>query len=252
MQRSVKKLEGFSIGAKDGEIGKVDELYFDDHTWTVRYMVVKTGGWLTERKVLISPEALLEPDWENEVLPVNLTKEQVKHSPDINTDKPISRQEEESLFAYYPWQNYYGAGFYGGAGIMNTMPVLPLTEANLQDTSDIENKKHDAHLRSTDDVEGYTIHATDGAIGDVSDFIIDDQSWQISFVVVDTGDWFPGKKVLLSPRWIKGVDWAMQEVIVDVTKEAVKDSPEYDKSKLADTAYHEELHEHYGYPGADV
>lgn len=248
MLRSVKKLEGFSVGATDGEIGKVSEFYFDDLTWTIRYMVVKTGGWLTERKVLISPEALLGPDWDEQVLPVNLTKDQVKNSPDINTDKPVSKQEEESLFAYYPWQNYYDAGFFGGTGIINTMPPFPITGKNVSNQDDIEKKHDDSHLRSTDDVKGYTIHAVDGAIGDVSDFLIDEASWKIRFVVVDTGDWLPGKKVLLSPQWIKGVDWAMEEVTVNVNKKAVQDSPEYDTSKLPDSAYHDQIHEHYGHP----
>ncbi len=131
MLRSINHLVGFTIGATDGDIGKVEEFYFDDTTWTVRYMIVKTGGWLTGREVLISPEAILVPDWENKIIPVNLTRSQVKNSPDIDTDKPISRQEEEKLFAYYPWQSYYNAGLYGdGIGMMETFPPIPFLNGN--------------------------------------------------------------------------------------------------------------------------
>ncbi len=248
MQRSINSLAGFTIGATDGEIGKVEEFYFDDTTWTIRYIIVKTGGWLTDRKILISPEAILHKDWNNEVLPANLTRKQVEDSPDIDTDKPISRQQEDELFAYYPWQSYYDAGMYGeGIGMMGVFPLPPILEVSAEEDMDkeIEKPKIETHLRSTHELKGYTIHATDGEIGEVSDFIFDEDAWNITFVVVKTGSLFSKKKVLLSPAWIKDVKWNMQEVIVNVTVDKVENSPEYDSSKPLETDYAKKLHNHY-------
>lgn len=222
---------GFAMAETDGEIGKVDEFYFDDETWTIRYLVVKTGGWLMERKVLISPGALKEPDWEHKSFPVNLTKDQVKHSPDIDTDMPVSRQQELALYHHYQWPygDPVGAGFYGGMGMMGMVESrLPLEDAIALQRS--EKKSGDPHLRSTSEIKGYRIHATDGEIGDVSDLIVD-KDWKISFLVVDTGNWFPGKKVLISPEWIKELNWESSSITVGVSKEAVKNSPEYDPDR---------------------
>ncbi len=247
MQHNVKSLTGFSIGATDGEIGKVEEIYFDDTSWTVRYLVVKTGGWLSGRNVLISPAALLEPDWENKIFPVNLTQEQVKNSPDIDTDKPVSRQQEIDLYSYYAWpySGTTGVGFYGGIDMMGMAePAVPLDPNILQ--QDSQEPDGDPHLRSTSEVKGYRIHATDGEIGDVEDFIIDDESWTIRYFIVDTGNWLPGKKVLLSPRWIQTVSWEDSAVNVDIPISAIKNSPEYDPALPLQETYEDDLYTHYG------
>lgn len=249
MQISINNLVGFTIGATDGDIGKVEEFYFDDSTWTIRYMIVKTGGWLTGREVLISPEAILKPDWENKIMPVNLTRDQVKNSPDIDTDKPISRLEEDKLFAYYPWPSYYDAGLYGdGIGMMGTFPLAPIVTEKTTEEGEV-NKEPEikTHLRSTHEVKGYIIHATDGEIGKVADFILSEQTWQIAFIVVKTGNLFSEKKVLIAPSWIKDVKWNMQEVMVNVSVDAVKNSPEYDPLKPVESDYSQGLHDHYGF-----
>jgi uncharacterized protein YrrD len=247
MLYNVKSLVGFTIGATDGEIGKVEEFYFDDETWTIRYLVVKTGGWLSGRKVLISPSAVNQPDWENEIFPVSLTKEQVKNSPDIDTDKPVSRQQEIELYSHYAWPYYgiAGVGFYGGIG----MTGMAETRAPLKESISAQNpdtQSGDPHLRSTSEVKGYQIHATDGEIGEVEDFIMDDNSWTMRFMVVDTGNWFPGKKVLISPRWIRDMKWANSAVYVDLPADAIKNSPEYDFSKPIPEVYEIDLYAYYG------
>lgn len=250
MLRSLNHLVGFTIGATDGDIGKVEEFYFDDTTWTVRYMIVKTGGWLTGREVLISPEAILVPDWESKIIPVNLTRSQVKNSPDIDTDKPISRQEEEKLFAYYPWQSYYNAGSYGdGIGMMETFPPIPFTKEITRGEGGSKNESEiKTHLRSTQEVHGYHINAMNGEIGQVSDFILNEETWEITFIVVKTGNFFSHDKVLISPLWIQEVKWNTQEVVVKVSAEAVKNSPHYDSSRPVEIDYSKDLHNHYGFP----
>ena len=250
MKRKIKDLFGYHIGGTDGEIGKVDDFYFDDKTWTIRYLVVETGNWLSGRRVLISPEAFLRPEWDNKIFHLNLTKDQIKNSPDIDTNKPVSRQEEMRLYKYYPWRGYWEGGLWAG-GIGTTGMIMP---SPLPAEAAIKNKEQDGaqhgdeHLRSIKKVEGYTIHATDGEIGDVKDFILNDDTWAIEFLLVDTGSFFPGKKVLISPQWINSVDWETSEVAVKVTQDHVKESPEYDPDQPISEAYANSLHSHYNEP----
>ena len=245
MKRSIKSLIGFSMGATDGEIGKVKEFYFDDLTWTVRYLVVETGNWLNGRKVLISPQALLTPDWNNEVFPINLTKEKIKNSPNIDTEKSVSRQHEIEMYDYYPWTSYWRGGLWGGG-----MGIPEMLTENQQPTAGANNTvaKHDdgdSHLRSTHKVKGYAIHAIDGKIGDVEDYIVDDSSWKLDSFVVDTGHWFPGKKVLISPQLIKEIKWDTSEIIIKVSEADVKNSPEYKPGEAISESYAASVQNYY-------
>jgi sporulation protein YlmC with PRC-barrel domain len=229
MQHSISSMIGYAIRATDGDLGKVDEFYFDDETWTIRYMVVETGNWLPGRKVLISPVAFGKPELESRMISVNLTCAQVGNSPNIDTDRPIYLQHEAELHEHYqwPWRGGYG-------GTFGTTP-LPLSsdKAFTEQEASASGRRDDPHLRSTRQVISYHIHATDGEIGHVEDFIVDDENWAIRFLVVDTRNWLPGKKVLLSPQWIKRVEWADSSVHFDLTRESVKTSDEFDPSKLA-------------------
>ena len=108
MLRTINDLEDYAIRATDGDIGHVKDVYFDDETWVVRYLVVDTGTWLSSRKVLLSPIAIGQPNWTDKVLPASITKDQVENSPDINTKKPVSRQQEIRLLEYYGYPYYWG------------------------------------------------------------------------------------------------------------------------------------------------
>lgn len=250
MRRNVKSLTGFTIGTTDGEIGKVTDFYFDDETWIVRYLIVETGGWLSGRRVLMAPQAITTPDWDDKIFHVTLTKEQVKASQDIDTSKPVSRQQELALYNHYPWDKYWGGGLWAG-GLGTTGMMMPV-QASVEEA--IARKRaetdtgatDDPHLRSTDTVTGYNIKASDGTIGDVEDFILNDSTWKIDFIKVDTGNWFPGKKVVLSPTLIKAIKWDTAEVAVNATIEQVKASPEYDAEKFLDDAYESVLKNYYG------
>src|SRR5689334_4092581 len=114
MIRGADGLKGFTIGATDGEVGGVNDLYFDDERWVIRYLVVDTGNWLPGRKVLISPHAVRTTQWELRRVDVALTRQQVKGSPDIDTDKPVSRQHEAAFFSYYGYPAYWdGTSLWG-------------------------------------------------------------------------------------------------------------------------------------------
>ncbi len=251
MKRNLKSLIGFTMGATDGEIGKVRDFYFDDQDWTVRYLVVETGGWLSGRKVLIAPQAISGTNWQNDVFPVNLTKNQVENSPDIDTEQTVSRQHEIELYKHYPWTHYWAGGLWAGGigttGMMvgGTEPVEDHIEAGDLDEA---GKPRVSHLRSYANIKGYMIHETDGNIGEVEDFIIEENSWKIVFLVVDTGTWLPGKKVLLSPNLIRNMDWVTSTVTVNASKEQIRHSPEYDPGKLVSDDYQRKLDDYYQTP----
>jgi sporulation protein YlmC with PRC-barrel domain len=229
MQRTSSNLIGNNLDATDGEIGKVEDFYFDDHTWTIRYLIVKTGSWLSEMEVLISSQALLKHSWESGIFPVNLSRGQVRDSPAIDTHRPVSRQHEEQLANYYAWQPYWGSAFVPGHvwGVIPSTPVI--NPGMLRDPETIKKNTEDHHLRSCRKVTGYHIHAIDGDIGHVNDFILDDQTWQISYLVIDTHNWIGGKKVLVAVRHITEVQWENSKVVVDLSVDAVKNSITVDK-----------------------
>ncbi len=249
MQRSINNLIGFTIGAKDGELGKVSEFYFDDLSWSIRYLVVETGSWLSERKVLIPHAALGMTDWKKEIFQVNLTMEQLRKSPDIDTEKTVSRQYEIELFNHYALPAYWGNGFY--AGPIGMVPFTPIVEKKTikQDDGSAEQLHGDIHLRSTKKVMGYRIHADDGEIGHVEDFIIDDETWAIRYLIIDTKNWWTGKKVLISPKWIDRISWSERKAFINLSREAIKQSPEYTEESLLTRDYESSLHRHYNRKG---
>jgi uncharacterized protein YrrD len=244
MLRNVNALAGDRIQATDGELGKVDEFYFEDKTWGIRYLVVETGSWLLGRKVLISTAALKAPDWQGKIFPVALTREQVRTSPDIDTEKTVSRQHEIELQQHYAW----GGGFYAGGMSGNFMFPQVREEAEKLEAWPPGLPEEDSHLRGTRAVTGYSLHASDGPIGHVEDFILDDGKWNMVFLVADAGIWLPGRKVLISPHWIKRVSWETSEVFVDLSQAAVRNSPEFDPSKPVSGEYESVLYDHYGRP----
>ena len=248
MLRSMNDLQGFTIGATDGDIGRVDAFYFDDTSFTVRHLVVDTGGWLTGRRVLISPMALTAIDWDAKRINAELTKSQVEQSPDIDTDKPVSRQQEINYQRYYGYPSYWEGPYLWGLG------PYPVTTSE-GESGEWERRWEwgakepgDPHLRSSGAVIGYHIEATDGDIGHVDDFLVEDASWAIRYMIVDTRNWWPGKKVLVSPEWIESVEWSDAKVHVGLTQEQIKKSPEYDPLNPIARDYEGRLHAHYARP----
>ena len=224
MQHTVKSLTGFKMNATDGEMGEVKELYFDDENWAVRYLIVETGNWFSNKKVLISPQALLTPDWSNKNFPINLTKDQIKNSPDIDTARPVSHRQQIEMYGHYAWERYGGSGFYAGgsAAVMNLPPVID-EEIIKENDPDRNHDDDDPHLRSTEKVSGYFIHATDGDIGHINDFMIESDTWKITNIIIDTHNWIGGKKILIPVRHVKEIQWDNFKIIVDVSKEYLND-----------------------------
>jgi len=245
MLRSVSGMRGFTIQATDGDMGAVDEFLFDDVQWTIRYLVVHTGGWLSGRLVLVSPLAFRSVDWDRETFDVALTRQQVEESPSIATDQPVSRQQEEAYSRYYGYPYYWDDLGLWGAGIYPRMASLSAVDSTYGDgeTAPARPSLGDPHLRSAREVTSYTIQARDGDLGHVEDFIVDDESWVLRYMVVDTRNWWPGKHVLVSPHWITAVRWTQSSVVVDLLRETIQACPEYDPSTLLNRAYETRLHQ---------
>ncbi|WP_211251637.1 PRC-barrel domain-containing protein [Andreprevotia chitinilytica] len=257
----MRDLEDYTIGATDGSIGKVKDFYFDDEAWVIRYFIVDTGSWLQSRKVLISPLAIGKPNWAERILPVEITQEQVRNSPDIDTEQPVSRQHEKTYLSYYGYPYYWGGvGLWGG----DLFPGKPLPGlegsglapadhaaaqgAEMQAEAALRGDE-DPHLRSCKAVIDYHILASDGQIGHVQGFLVDEKTWAIRYLVVNTSNWWLGHEVLIAPKWIENVSWSGSTVSVGLTQQAVQDAPAYDPNAPVERQEELGLYTHYGRTG---
>lgn len=234
--RKLKKLTGYHLKARGGEIGKLKQVYFDDRRWVVRYLVVQTGSWLLGKDVLIIPSMINAVAEEGQQIVVNLSCDQVRKSPPINTQLPVSRYYEQEYFRYYDGQPYWSVD-----PVFNPMSIIPPPGEG-----ELPKQPKNPHLRSSDEVQGYRLHSQDGEIGHVEDFILDDQDWTIRYLEIDTGHWLPGKKVLLSPAWLQEIDFTRNEISVDLPTELIKSAPEYAPDKVISRDYQLALYKHYG------
>jgi hypothetical protein len=250
MFRTAKKLKACSLLAIDGEIGRVKDLWFDSLHWTLRYFVVDTGKdkWTKHRQVLISPESALVPEWHRDELPVNLTREQIRTSPGPETDEPVSRQFEAAMRKHYGWPAYWGVP--SASGLPGVPPIAPVFASTppIPPAAEKAELRGDPHLFSVNAVIGHHIMARDGEIGHIEDFLFDEQVWAVRYLVVATRNWWPGKKVILSPWWTTDLNWPERRIHVDLTRSAIKSSPPYDPEKTLTMEAAGELHDYYGRP----
>jgi hypothetical protein len=237
--------------SRNSPTDSTDESYFDDEDWAVRYLIVYTGNWLSGRSVLISPLSIGRPDWMGRLLPVSLTKAQVENSPDIDTRKPVSRQHEATYLGYYGYPYYWGGpGLWGMGGYPGSLTNVSRIEEEMKTRpTSATQSSDDCHLRSCRAVIGNHIHATDGDIGHVKDLLVDDHTWAIRYLIVDTSHWWGGHHVLIAPQWIERVSWLDAVVSVDLTRQAVKDAPAYDVGAQLNREQEQGMYEHYGRPG---
>lgn len=243
---------GYHIRATDGDVGTIDDVLFEDVSSTVRYLVVDTGGWLSSRKVLLAPAALGAVEPATRQIATALTRAQVEQSPHVDLAKPVSRQHEAALHQHYGWAPYWGgaayglAPYWGGAALATGRPQASAADPVERELAAAERERVDPHLRSAREVIGYYVEATDGEIGHVEDLLADPEDWVVRFVVIDTRNWLPGKKVVVATDWLASVQWSEQRITVDLTRDQVKASPEYDPSITLDRQFQERLYRHHG------
>jgi sporulation protein YlmC with PRC-barrel domain len=228
MLQSIKQLYGNKLAALDGDIGQVKDFYFDDENWVVRYLVADTGSWLTGRLVLLTPHAFGKLDQDEKTLHIKLHKKKIQDSPSIESHKPVSRQYETDYYAYYGWPTYWdGSAMWGIGGYP---VVLPPSKKEME----IQKKYHhrdDKHLRSMQEVIGYNIQSVDGEIGHVSSFLVDDKSWAIHELVIETGHWYSGKEILIPTSKVKKISYEEAKVFVSLTKADIQQTAENEISQ---------------------
>jgi uncharacterized protein YrrD len=259
MLRRINQLTDYAIHATDGDMGHVKDFYFDDKQWAIRYLIVETGNWLAHRKVLISPLAIATENWDNKTFPARLSMAQVKNSPDIDTDKPVTRQHEEDYLRYYNYSRYWGGAGLWGVGVFpgmnmpgyvnNALPADSRTQEEKYDEArESDERRHandDVHLRSCAEVIGYGLHASDDDIGHITDMLIDEKTWAIRYLIVETGHWWSGHKVLIAPEWIEGIHWENKDVTVNLTREQIQNAPPYDVDVPLNRSFETATHQHY-------
>ena len=215
MLHNLKQIRGHKLAASDGTIGHVKDFYFDDKTWAIRYLVADTGSWLSGRQVLLSPYAFGHLDQNGKILKINLTKKQIENSPSIDAHRPVSRQYEQNYYNYYGWPTYWEGGALWGTG---DYPEFASSPRPYELKSYDYPKWDDIHLRSVNAVTGYGIQATDGTLGSVSGFLVDQKKWVIRELAVETGHWYSGKEILVTPSMIERISYAESKVFVTLTK----------------------------------
>jgi sporulation protein YlmC with PRC-barrel domain len=240
--RRVRDITKVALYGHDGQVGTVQELYFDDQNWAVRYLVVRTGGWLLGRDVLIAPVAIKRINDSDGSMRINLTKDQIEHAPSLGSAKAISRQFEEAYYKHFQWAPYWqpDTTLWG-----SPVPYLDPAAMNPDDPALLEADEQ-SHLRGSFEVTGYRIHAKDGEIGHIEDLVVDDEDWIVRYVEVDTRNWLPGKKVLIQSGRIQQIDWENQSVTMSLTRYAIESAPPYDPSMLITPDYEVQLFKHYG------
>ena len=223
MMHLAHKVTGATVKGTDGEIGTLEDFYFEEDRWTIRYLLVDTGKWFSGKRVLISPMSVRD-GWGKTGIHLGLTKDQVWNSPEIKDGEPLSPTGESQLIAYYGYPDYWGAASVWGnfdspAALVDAPPAE--TKAATR-TIDPEAR----HLRSIKKSTGYHLHARNGEIGHVDDFLIGEESWRIRYLLVDTSNWIGGRSVIVSPETVERVDRENELLHVAVEREAIKQAPE--------------------------
>jgi hypothetical protein len=244
MLRSIKEIFGYRVEAQDGRAGKVADLLFTDGDWRLRYLVVDTGGWLEDRKVLVPRQVLGRPEWAERSFPVRLSRRQIETGPPLAAEAPISRQHEAELLRHLALDPYWIQEMSEAAELEGSVAG----DAHGEPRPLAAQAETESGLRSCRELGGYSIAALDGNVGEVEDFIIDDAAWLIRYLAVDTRVLLPGKKVLLATAWVHAVDWPKASVIVDLTREAVRECPAYDPGQPVNREQEEVLYDYFGRP----
>ena len=216
---------GSSVVATDKTAGTVRDLLFDDRTWQVRFLVVHSGRWLTGRSELLTPDVVDHADWMARQLSVRLTVDEVRQSPSADEYPPASQGREFQKSQLITWDAYW-TGW-------------------LDDSEEVA----DPHLDSVKEVTGYHLVAGDGEIGHVADFLVDDASWTIRYLVMDTRNWLPGKHALVVPSLVESFDWSERQVRVRLSRNQLRAAPAFEVAVPVTREYEEKLCEYYGVPG---
>jgi len=257
MIHSFEQLQDCVIEARDGSIGRITDLLFDDKSWVIRYLVVETGNWLQSRQVLISPISVIMCHWNAATIEVALTRQQIQDSPDIDVHQSVSRQQELSYLKHFGYPMYWGGEGIWGAGVspgglmagFDLMPEI-IHPVALQPVDPLlaPQQLDDPNLRSADSVIGYQIKAKDGDIGHVSGMLFDDKAWAIRYLALDTSNWWLGHELLIPPQWAVEIDWASANVTLPLLRQVIQNGPHYNSEQQVNRQLEHEIYRHFGQP----
>jgi len=236
MKIATTRLHKLNLHATDGEIGSAVDTYFDDEGWALRYLVVATGPLVFGRRVLLSPASITKIDPDHRLLWVDLTVEQIKGSPDIDTRKPVSRQEEERFLTYYDLMPYWsGPDIWASSAYARGLPRLGSPREDQESVPDedrgaVDKESHEStsHLRSANEVRGYKATCSDGDLGHLEDFFVEEDTWRLRYALIDTGGLLSGKQVLIPCDRVETISWTERQILISAAKEMVENAPELD------------------------
>jgi hypothetical protein len=249
MLKFASAFKGYALAASDGEIGHIADFLFDDRSFAARWLVVETGSWLHARKVLLQPSVLGQADPDRLKLSVALTRAQIEASPELSAHEPVSTRMEHRLYDYYGWQPMAIESAFGANPIASKYSAPPLFPFAAHEASADDPQDGDAHLRSLDAIAGYSLIGGGDALGKVTDLLVDDFSWSFPYLVVDVGNWWAGKHVLISRHAVREISWSDREIRVEVSRRQVEASPPWTALGEVDPKYEKDLRDHYDWPG---
>jgi uncharacterized protein YrrD len=243
MLRSANEMMGYKLLALDGDIGSCNDFLFEDESWTLQYMIANTGGWLDNRKVLLSPKSLGDPPLEEGRVQVDRTKEFIENAPELDSDAPVSRQYQ------LVWTQYHGlTPYWHKLGPLST-PLAANAMALMEDANN-----RDEHLRSVKEVCGYEVEMNSvklkgQGLGTIVDFILSDTVWQIAFAVLETDSrWFRSRKVLVGRDVLNKIGWAERKLYVDIDEKQLARCPAYDPGEPIEPRLEAANYDLYGMP----
>jgi sporulation protein YlmC with PRC-barrel domain len=201
-----KHIYDTGLEGSDGRVGTLYDLLFDDQSWKVQHLVVRTNRWVRGRQVLLTPTVIEYADWPERHVQVRLTREQARHSPDADADLPVERRQ-----------------------MLEAAAQGLIAEAYWWKVLDVSSEfEGDPHLHSTKLLSGLHIHCTDSQLGHVEDFVIDDENWRVADLVVATRNWWPGKRVVVEPTLMKSINWDGREIQLTLPREQIEHRPAYE------------------------
>jgi len=220
MLRRSGELQWSQVISLDGEIGKVRDVCFDEASWMVRYLIVDTGGWLSGRKVPIDPRSVELIDRNLHTVWVSLSRAQIESSPRIDIGELGAREHEMQLNRHYGYGSCWTHSMPWGNG--------QVSPARRSAAEALEIDAPSACLRGARQMLDFTLITVDGHVGLIKDFFFDDETWALRYLIVQTGSWLLGRRVLVSADRVRRVDWSAESVEVNQTRKQIEYGWEFD------------------------
>lgn len=247
MLRSIEDLIKSGVTCPDGDLGRVEQVYFDVRTWGMCYLIVDTSAWGYGEKIWVPLRCISQIDFASGVVKLNRTQQKMLSSSSLDTKTPVSRLQEVRIFDYYDCKPYWEEANFHGTPHDPAAPLEPDANTRMTEQMNALNALNalnaTVHPLSTKEVGGFTIEALEGPIGHIRDFVFDDETWLIRYLTVDTRDWWQSEsEVLLSTESFKCIDSTTSTISTSLSRDAIKRSPAYIDAVPLSRMYETQLH----------